>query len=186
MLKKEFAKKDVERIRNLVKGKYGEKTQTSVGYSKKEKQYKEGDVWTENGRKWTIKDGIRQNITKMDKFKNSIRVPLFCPSCKKQMKNRHDPTFYKIHNICYKCVVIMEEKLKKEGKWEEYENSIINDEIDNKIVDFKEYIKERLKESNDNFISEDGDVEQWVGKVNKDRVNDYVDEVVQYLESIKR
>ena len=83
MLKKEFAKKDVERIRNLVKGKYGEKTQTSVGYSKKETQYKEGDVWTESGRKWTIKDGIKQNITKMDKFKNSIRVPLFCPSCGK-------------------------------------------------------------------------------------------------------
>ena len=186
MLKKEFAKRDVERIRNLIKGKYGEKTQTSVGYSKKETQYKEGDVWTESGRKWTIKDGIKQNITKMDKFKNSIRVPLFCPSCGKQMKNRHDPTFYKIHGKCYKCVVVMEEKLKKEGKWEEYENSIINNEIDNKIVDFKEYIKERLKESNDNFVSEDGDVESWVGEVNEDRVNDYVDEVVEYLKSMKK
>jgi CHASE3 domain sensor protein len=80
----------------------------------------------------------------------------------------------------------MEEKLKKEGKWEEYENSIINNEIDNKIVDFKEYIKERLKESNDNFVSEDGDVESWVGDINEDRVNDYVDEVVEYLKSMKK
>jgi hypothetical protein len=31
VLKKEFAKKDVERLRNLMKGKYGEKTQVSVG-----------------------------------------------------------------------------------------------------------------------------------------------------------
>ena len=33
ILKKEFAKKDVERIRNLVKGKYGDKTRDSVGYA---------------------------------------------------------------------------------------------------------------------------------------------------------
>ena len=30
VLKKEFAKKDVERIRNLVKGKYGEKNQENL------------------------------------------------------------------------------------------------------------------------------------------------------------
>lgn len=32
-LKKEFQKKDVERIRNLVQGKYGEKTRESIGYT---------------------------------------------------------------------------------------------------------------------------------------------------------
>ncbi len=32
-LKKEFQKRDVERIRNLVKGKYGEKTRDSIGYT---------------------------------------------------------------------------------------------------------------------------------------------------------
>ena len=34
VLKKEFQKKDVQRLRNLVKGKYGEKTGQSIGYKK--------------------------------------------------------------------------------------------------------------------------------------------------------
>ena len=49
VLKKEFAKKDVERLRNLMQGKYGDKTQTSVGYTKKYESHKEGDIWEENG-----------------------------------------------------------------------------------------------------------------------------------------
>ena len=35
VLKKEFKKNDVQRLRNLVQGKYGEKTTTSIGYTKK-------------------------------------------------------------------------------------------------------------------------------------------------------
>jgi hypothetical protein len=36
MLKKEFKEKDVERIRNLVKGKSGERTISGVGFVKKQ------------------------------------------------------------------------------------------------------------------------------------------------------
>ena len=35
VLKKDFQEKDVQRLRNLVQGKYGEKTRTSVGFPKK-------------------------------------------------------------------------------------------------------------------------------------------------------
>ena len=38
-------------------GKYGEKTTQSAGYRKVEIDRKEGDIWEEDGRKWTIKDG---------------------------------------------------------------------------------------------------------------------------------
>ena len=43
-LKKEFKKKDVERIRNLVKGQAGKRTGEGIGYSKKEEFYEEGDT----------------------------------------------------------------------------------------------------------------------------------------------
>ena len=42
VLKKEFNKKDVQRLRNLVQGKYGEKSGQSVGYKKDEKFCKKG------------------------------------------------------------------------------------------------------------------------------------------------
>ena len=44
VLKKEFSKSDVQRVRNLVQGKYGDKTVQSVGYSKKQEFHKEGDL----------------------------------------------------------------------------------------------------------------------------------------------
>jgi hypothetical protein len=80
----------------------------------------------------------------------------------------------------------MEAKLRKEGKWEEYENSIHNNEIENKIIEYKLWIEEKLGESNNSFVSEDGDVEKWSGKINVELVNNSVEEVVKYLESLKR
>ena len=36
VLKKQFAEKDVNRLRNLVKGKYADKSTASVGFTKKQ------------------------------------------------------------------------------------------------------------------------------------------------------
>ena len=75
MLKKEFKKHDVERLRNLIKGKSSSRTTQGVGYTKSSSEnHEEGDIWEENGRTWTIKDGIKENITKLDKFKK-VTVP---------------------------------------------------------------------------------------------------------------
>ena len=46
--KKEFAKKDVQRLRNVLKGKAGERTVDGIGYTKVNELRKEGDIWTEN------------------------------------------------------------------------------------------------------------------------------------------
>jgi hypothetical protein len=185
VLKKQFQEKDVQRLRNLMTGKYGDKTIKSVGYKKAEEFHKEGEIWEEDGRKWTIKDGIKQNITKLDKAKKAYNMPLFCPQCKKQMKLEADKSLYKIHKKCLDCVADMETKLRKEGKFDEYRKTIINDEIDNKIEDFKKYVKDRLSTTNDNFISEAGHKETWKGKIDEERVNEHLSEVVDYLESFK-
>jgi hypothetical protein len=186
VLKKEFAKKDVERLRNLMQGKYGEKTQTSVGYVKKTEFYNEGDIWEADGRTWTIKDGIKQNITKLDAAKKAHLMPLMCSCCGTIMKNKNDKTYYKIHKTCFRCVVVKEDKLKREGKFEEYQQEIKNNEIDNKIKDFKLYVAEKMLESNTGFISEAGDVEKWSGKINEELVDKHVKEVIEYLESLKK
>jgi len=186
VLKKEFQKKDVERLRNLVQGKYGEKTQTSVGFVKKTEFYNEGDIWEADGRTWTIKDGIKQNITKLDAAKKAHLMPLMCPCCGTIMKNKNDKTYYKIHKTCFKCVVVKEDKLKREGKFEEYQQEIKNTEIDNKIKDFKLFVAEKMLESNSGFISEAGDVEKWSGKINEELVDKHVKEVTEYLESLKK
>jgi hypothetical protein len=186
VLKKDFQERDVQRLRNLIQGKQGEKTRSSVGFTKADEFYAEGDIWEADGRTWTIKNGIKQNITKLDKAKKAHVMPLLCPKCKKVMKNRNDKPFYNIHKMCFNCVIDFEHELRKEGKWEEYERNIKNNEIDNRIAEFKLYVKEKLEESNEGFVSESGEVEKWVGKLNKEKVEEHVKEAIKYLESLKQ
>ena len=90
MLKKDFKSADVQRLRNLVTGKHNEKSTTGIGYNKKQEFHDEGNVWEEDGRQWTIKNGIKQNLTKLDKAKKLVVMPLFCPCCSNLMKNKND------------------------------------------------------------------------------------------------
>ena len=71
MLNKEFKRKDVERMRNLIKGNVNESAELQVGYTTKKEDHKEGDVWEEGGKEWTIKDGIKQTYTKLDKVRKN-------------------------------------------------------------------------------------------------------------------
>jgi hypothetical protein len=185
MLNKEFQQKDVQRLRNLVKGKYGEKTTVGIGYTKKHEFHNEGDVWEEENRTWTIKNGIKQNITKLDKAKQIGVLPLLCPSCNKLMRTHIDKPFYNIHNKCMNCVVEFETKLRVEGKWEEYQKQIHNEEIDRLINNFKDWSEDELK-ATDTFVTEAGDVETWVGGNNTKIVEQNIKESIKFLENLKK
>ena len=185
VLKKEFNKKDVKRLRNLVKGKASERTGAGVGYTKKEEFHKEGDVWTESGRKWTIRDGIKENITKLDKFKKAA-VPLFCPSCSRVMNRQLDPYYYKAYGHCLDCRAKSETKMKMEGKWGKYLKNTSNKEIDNMIEEYKAFMVDALNESSDGFVTESGEVEKWVGGINKERAEKSMKETIKYLENLKK
>jgi hypothetical protein len=97
---------------------------------------KEGDVWEDiNGRKWTIKNGIRQTVTKLD----DAKTPWWCPRCKKPMNHRLDIKFWRIRNHCMDCVIKDETEIRRQGKWEEYEQKIM---LRNYIAEVKDKIAE--------------------------------------------
>ena len=167
MLKKEFKRKDVQRARNLITGITGASTGTQIGYKKETKDYKAGDVWIEGRKTWTIKNGIKQTVSKLDAIKKEVFMPLSCPCCNKIMKHRLDKPNYKIHKKCYKCVVKFEHKLKIHGKYDDY---IKNLKIKNSLTivdEMESYLLDAINTSNSNFVSEDGVVERWVGGINK-------------------
>lgn len=185
VLKKEFQQKDVQRLRNLMTGKYGEKTSSGIGYTKKQEFYSEGDIWEEDGRSWTIKNGIKQNITKLDKAKESIHLPLFCPCCSNIMKKQHDKLFYLQYKRCFDCQIDFETELRIKGLWDEYEKFIINSDIDGIINDFNIWIDEEINETNTSYVTEAGDVERWVGS-SKQKLLENKEETIKYLQSLKK
>jgi hypothetical protein len=185
VLKKTFAEKDIQRIRNLVKGKNGDRITQGVGYNRELEEHIEGDKWEEDGRVWTIVDGIKQNITKLDKFKK-VSVPLFCPQCNKIMDKQLDSFYYKSYSSCLNCRTEFETKLKLSGGWDKYITDTFNSEIDQTIEEYKAFYKERMSESNSGTVTEAGDVETWVGSINKERAEESYNEVISYLESQKK
>jgi hypothetical protein len=162
-LKKEFSKRDVQRMRNIITGKTGDRTTTLAGWENKKQDHKESDVWQEDGRQWTIKNGIKQTITKMDKLKHLAIMPMCCPECKKSMKiDDINKKMYFIHKRCMDCVIEMEAKIKMEGKWEEYVKNQMNANKNASLEDFERALESWMQEK-DTFVSEDGDVESWAG-----------------------
>lgn len=163
-LQKSFKESDLSRIRNIIAGKYGEKTKTQVGFEKQQKEYKEGDIWEENEKTWTIKNGIKQTVTKLDSIKQLIKFPLKCPCCSKAMKpNQYNKKMYSIHGKCFDCVLEMETKLKLEGKFEEYEKTLLNQNRLSHLDEFENALNEYAKSTNESFLTENGDKERWVG-----------------------
>ena len=163
-LKKEFSKRDVQRMRNLITGKSGEKTAVLSGWEQKSEDHREGDTWQDaDGRTWTIKNGIKQSVTKMDRLKHLAIMPISCPVCKKHMRaDDINKKMYAIHRRCFDCVIEMEDKIKREGKWEEYTKNIMNANKNASLEDFERAVEAWMLEQ-DTFVSETGEVESWQG-----------------------
>ena len=167
MLKKEFKSKDVNRARNLIMGKTNSSTGIQIGYNKKNKLYKEGDIWIEGQKTWTIKNGIKQTVSKLDAIKKEIFMPLSCPKCKKVMKKRLDKPNYRIHKKCHNCVIKFEHKLKIEKKYDVYKKNLISKNSLNLVDEMEAYLLDAVNTSNSQYVSEDGVIEKWVGGIDK-------------------
>ena len=103
---------------DLLAGKQPEK-RVMLGYGGKEKE--KGDV-----------------IPKMTEIMQDVRMPLFCKACDKVMKKKLDDKMWKLFGHCFDCQITMENKLRIEGKYEEWEKEKIKQ---NKISFLKDSIQ---------------------------------------------
>ncbi len=183
-LKKEFSQRDVNRARNLLTKKFGDATGIQSGYTKQVVEHSEGEVWEEDGRKWTIKNGIKQTVTRFDKLKEALNIPLTCPKCDKAMKNHTlNKKMWPLHKMCFNCVVEMETELKRTGQFEEYARSLTTRGIKTHIDELEQFVLEiALEDSNEGFVTEQGDVEKWTGKgLDKQKITAELQEYIQKL-----
>jgi uncharacterized protein (UPF0128 family) len=184
-LQREFRERDVQRMRNLIIKDYGAKTGVQIGYTKENIERKEGDVWEENQKTWTIKNGIKQTISKLDSVKKILQLPLVCPKCNKHMKNfEMNRKMYSIHKMCLNCVSEFETELKRLGKYKEYERSMIQKGVNVYIKELEDFMLElAITDSDESFVTEAGDIEKWSGG-NFDKQT-LIKEIAEYIKSIK-
>jgi hypothetical protein len=184
LLKKEFKTRDVQRMRNIISKKAGDKTGVQVGYTTDYVERKEGDVWEERGKKWTIKNGIKQTVTRFDAIKKQIFTPISCPNCNKPMTKGHfDKYMFKIHQKCSDCVIDYETKLKVKGEYKEYEQNMIKQGVAYHIKEMENVLLELLmSQSGESYVTEDGDIEEWKGK---SLDNQFVKDIQEYIQKLK-
>ena len=59
-------------------------------------------------------------ISRMTDIMKGARMPMFCPNCDKIMKKRLDDKMWSLFGHCFDCQIEMENKLRIEGKYEEW------------------------------------------------------------------
>lgn len=184
LLKKEFKTRDVQRMRNIITKKAGDKTGVQVGYTADYVERKEGDEWEERGKKWTIKNGIKQTVTRFDAIKKQIFTPITCPNCNKPMtKGNFDKYMFKIHQKCSDCVIDYETKLKVKGEYKEYERNIIKQGVAYHIKEMENVLLELLMtQSGEQYVTEAGDIEEWKGK---SLDNQFIKDIQEYIQKLK-
>jgi|14_taG_2_1085336.scaffolds.fasta_scaffold05557_5 hypothetical protein len=167
LLKKDFKESDVKRVRNLVNKDFTSGTKIQAGYKKVRSKHKEGDIWEESGKQWTIKNGLRQNITKLDDAKKALRMPLRCPKCNGSMEHWLAKKMYKVHGFCFDpCTVEYEDSLKQAGLYEAYEKKMIHGNAKEFVDDIERWVLDSVND-NHTFVTEQGVVEDW-GGMNKE------------------
>ena len=161
-LNKEFSERDIKRIRNIVSGNTADRTRVQAGFEKQTEERNEGDVWEENGKKWTIKNGLKQTVTKHDKLREMVNMPLTCPKCKNAMKpTKLNKKMWNIHSQCFNCTVEHETYLKGTGQYEEYAKKLMNANKNSFVNDYEQAVEAYINDTGDTFMSEAGDVENW-------------------------
>lgn len=183
VLKKEFREHDVNRVRNLVKKDYGAKTKVGSGYSKARTKHGEGDIWEEDGRTWTIKNGIKQNITKLDRAKKEAQIPLTCPKCNTSMNYWLHKKMYRIHGFCFDCTIDYEAELRKAGLYEQYEKAMMKGGQEAFVRDIEAWILDTVN-SQETYVSEEGEVDTWVGSSKNKKL--VLDKLQEFLEVSKK
>ena len=120
--------------------KWADRIQVSMAHTPKIDRV-EGETFTEYGKSYIIKNGIKQAVS----VTQDARMPWWCPKCSKPMNHRFDRKFYYLRNWCYNCNIEWEGQLRIDGKWEAFEKRMVRENekafLRDKIQEHQDYIR---------------------------------------------
>ncbi len=174
-MKKGITKNKVQRMRNIISGNYNAKSKISSGYTKRNVTRKEGDIWEERGKEWTIKNGIRRTVDKLAYARKINKIPFTCPKCPKTLNHPAHRKMFKRWGMCLTCVVKWEQEMQANGTYDEWHAQFDTTNFNAFIKDIKGEYEEWLdKRNSKHYISEAGDIEDWGGgKTDKELTEEF-------------
>lgn len=159
---------NIRAINQMLSGTHKSQNKTTVGYQSKEEDRNVGDKWIDNnGVQWEQKDGYKVSSAKaleavMAAIK-ALKMPNTCPKCNNEMKdNQYNKKMWKVHKMCFDCVIDMEHEHRLNGTYEQYEKDLMRKNIEAWLIDARAEmgaIKELLTKAE--FVNSDGTVEKW-------------------------
>ena len=134
--------------------------------------------------------GGKTRESELSKVMQSVRMPWFCPNCKKAMKKKLDDKFWRMMGHCFDCQVTIENKLRIEGKYEEWAKRKILENKKSFLNDLKQSIDEFEKtEGKAEFFNSVGvrdvelEKEKW--SMGEEKFNKLVTEAREYIQSLE-
>ena len=126
-------------LKDLMSGKEHTKEYVQVGYEGKEENL-----------------GGKTRKSDLTDVMASVRMPFFCPKCDKAMKKTLDDKFWRMMGHCFDCQIEIENKLKIEGKFNDYAERKM-------LANQKSYLKD-MEQSLDDF-EKTGGKKEWLNNV---------------------
>jgi len=129
-------------------------------------------------------------VSRLSDIMAEVRMPWFCPECKKTMKKKLDDKFWRMFGHCFDCQITIENKLRIEGNYDEW--------AQNKILENKKSFLKDLKQSIDEFEETGGkasffnsvgvvtpelEKEEW--SMGKEKFNTLVKEAREYIQKLE-
>jgi hypothetical protein len=182
-------------IQQMLDGTHKFQTKKTVGFSdaeqvaKRNERHEVGDTWEETDSSTGItyiyeqRDGFRVKKTKASDALQSIREEIRAfPNCRKETctcigTHQLDQKMRKIHGMCFDCTIEMEHELKKEGKFEEYEQSKIRE---NKLAWLAAaerdvaMLKQVYTEASNFVTNSEGQQEAWTARMTAEEFDETI------------
>ena len=181
---------NIKAVQQMLDGTHKFQTKKTIGFSdadataKRNERHEIGDVWEEadpvTGVIYVIeqRDGFRIRKSKNTDVFQSVRDEIRSfPNCRKEtctcvQKNGTlhplDEKMRKIHGMCFDCTIEMEHDLKKEGKYDEYEQNKIRENALAWLASAERdvaLLKQTYTQAIDFVSNTDGAKETWSAKM---------------------
>ena len=130
-----------------------------------------------------VKESGGDKISHLTEIMKEARMPWFCPECDSVMKQKLDDKMWRLFGHCFDCQVKIENKLRIEGKYEEWAEEKIRQNKISFLKDSIQKINEFRNQKAPEFYNQVGvnypelEKEEW--DVDMTQVNAMADEALE-------